>query len=54
MSYGFSFKLGSDIMSDYAKIYDVRRNYISKFIESYDNGSLVKDLRIYEIAEVVK
>ena len=54
MSYGFSFKLGSDIMSDYAKIYDVRRNYISKFIESYDNGSLVKELRIYEIAEVVK
>ena len=54
MSYGFAFKLGLDIMSDYSKIYDVRRNYISKFIESYDNGSLVKELRIYETAEVVK
>lgn len=54
MSYGFAFKLGLDIMSDYAKIYDVRRNYISKFIESHDNGSLVKELRIYETAEVVK
>jgi hypothetical protein len=54
MSYGFAFKLGLDIMSDYSKIYDVRRNYISKFIESHDNGSLVKELRIYEIQEVVK
>jgi len=54
MSYGFAFKLGLDIMNDYAKIYDVRRNYISKFVESHDNGSLVKELRIYEVAEVVK
>jgi hypothetical protein len=54
MSYGFAFKLGLDIMNDYAKIYDIRRNYISKFIESHDNGSLVKMLRTYEIAEVVK
>ncbi len=54
MSYGFAYKLGLDIMSDYSKIYDVRRNYISRFVESYDNGSLVKDLRVYETAEVVK
>jgi hypothetical protein len=54
MSYGFAFKLGLDIMSDYAKIYDVRRNYISKFIEAHDNGSFVKDLRIYEVSEVVQ
>lgn len=54
MSYGFAFKLGLDIMSDYSKIYDIRRNYISKFIEKHDNGSLVKELRIYEVAEVVK
>jgi hypothetical protein len=54
MSYGFAFKLGLDIVSDYSKIYDVRRNYISKFIESHDSGSLVKELRIYEIQEVVK
>jgi hypothetical protein len=54
MSYGFAFKLGLDIMNDYSKIYDVRRNYISKFIESYDSGSLVKELRVYETAEVVK
>ena len=54
MSYGFAFKLGIDIMNDYSKIYDVRRNYISKFIEAHDNGSLVKDLRIYEVSEVVK
>jgi hypothetical protein len=54
MSYAFAFKLGRDIVSDYTKIYDVRRNYISKFIEAHDNGSLVKMLRTYEIAEVVK
>jgi hypothetical protein len=54
MSYAFAFKLGKDIISDYTKIYDVRRNYISKFIEAYDNGSLVKMLRVYEVAEVVK
>ena len=54
MSYAFAFKLGKDIMSDYSKIYDVRRNYISKFIEAHDNGSLVKMLRVYEVAEVVK
>jgi hypothetical protein len=54
MSYGFAYKLGLDIMSDYSKIYDVRRNYISRFVESYDNGSLVKELRVYETAEVVK
>jgi hypothetical protein len=54
MSYAFSFKLGRDIISDYTKIYDVRRNYISKFIEAHDNGSLVKMLRVYEVAEVVK
>jgi hypothetical protein len=54
MSYGFAFRLGSDIMSDYAKLYDVRRNYISKFIEAHDNGAFVKDLRVYEVAEVVK
>ena len=54
MSYGFAYKLGLDIMNDYAKIYDIRRNYISKFIEAHDNGSLVKELRIYEVAEVVK
>ena len=52
MSYAFAFKLGLDIMSDYGKIYDVRRNYISKFVESHDNGSLVKELRIYEIERV--
>jgi hypothetical protein len=45
MSYAFAFKLGRDIVSDYTKIYDVRRNYISKFIEAHDNGSLVKMLR---------
>jgi len=54
MSYAFAFKLGKDIMSDYSKIYDVRRNYISKFIEAHDNGSLVKMLRVYEVAEVVQ
>jgi len=54
MSYGFAYKLGLDIINDYAKIYDIRRNYISKFIEAHDNGSLVKELRIYEVAEVVK
>ncbi len=54
MSYAFAFKLGRDIISDYTKIYDVRRNYISKFIEAHDNGSLVKMLRVYEVAEVVK
>jgi hypothetical protein len=54
MSYAFAFKLGRDIVSDYTKIYDVRRNYISKFIEAHDNGSLVKMLRVYEVAEVVK
>jgi hypothetical protein len=54
MSYAFAFKLGKDIISDYTKIYDVRRNYISKFIEAHDNGSLVKMLRVYEVAEVVK
>jgi hypothetical protein len=54
MSYAFAFKLGRDIVSDYTKIYDVRRNYISKFIEAHDNGSLVKMLRTYEVAEVVK
>ena len=54
MSYAFAFKLGRDIVSDYTKIYYVRRNYISKFIEAHDNGSLVKMLRTYEIAEVVK
>jgi hypothetical protein len=54
MSYGFAYKLGLDIMNDYAKIYDIRRNYISKFIEAHDNGSLVKLLRVYEVAEVVK
>ena len=53
MSYAFAFKLGRDIVSDYTKIYDVRRNYISKFIEAHDNGSLVKMLRVYEVAEVV-
>ena len=53
MSYAFAFKLGRDIISDYTKIYDVRRNYISKFIEAHDNGSLVKMLRVYEVAEVV-
>jgi hypothetical protein len=52
MSYAFAFKLGLDIMNDYGKIYDVRRNYISRFIESYDNGSLVKELRMYELVEV--
>ena len=54
MSYAFAFKLGRDIISDYTKIYDVRRNYISRFVEAHDNGSLVKMLRTYEIAEVVK
>jgi hypothetical protein len=54
MSYAFAFKLGKDFMSDYSKIYDVRRNYISKFIEAHDNGSLVKMLRVYEVAEVVQ
>ena len=54
MSYGFAFKLGKDIINDYAKIYDIRRNYISKFIEAHNNGSLVKELRIYEVAEVIK
>jgi hypothetical protein len=54
MSYAFAFKLGRDIISDYTKIYDVRRNYISKFIEAHDNGSLVKMLRVYEVAEVIK
>jgi hypothetical protein len=54
MSYGFAFKLGLDIMNDYANIFDIRRNYISKFIEAHDNGSLVKMLRTYEIAEVVQ
>ena len=52
MSYAFAFKLGLDIIDDYAKLYDVRRNYISKFIENHDNGSLVKELRIYEIERV--
>lgn len=54
MSYAFAFKLGRDIVSDYTKIYDVRRNYISKFVEAHDNGSLVKLLSFYQVAEVVK
>lgn len=54
MSYAFAFKLGRDIISDYTKIYDVRRNYISKFVEAHDNGSLVKLLSFYQVAEVVK
>jgi hypothetical protein len=53
-SYAITFRLAVEVMEDYAKIYDIRRNYISKFIESHDNGSLVKMLRVYEVAEVVK
>lgn len=52
MSYVFAVRLGLEIIEDYAKLYDIRRNYISKFIEAHDNGALVKELRIYEIERV--
>jgi hypothetical protein len=52
MSYGFAFKLGLSIMMDYAKLFDYRKNYISHFIENYDNGKYVPDLAVYTIEKV--
>jgi hypothetical protein len=54
MSYGFAYALGLSIMSDYAKLYDFRKNYISKFIENYDSGKYVPDLAVYTIEKVVE
>lgn len=52
MSYGFAYSLGLNIMSDYAKLYDFRKNYVATFIEQYENGKFVNDLAVYTIEKV--
>ena len=51
-SYGFAIRAGLTIMDKYTMAFEVRDNYIHEFIEKFDNGKFVPDLRVYETIEV--
>lgn len=53
-SYFFAFQSGLSIMEQYRSVFEYRANYISSFIEQYENGKFVPDLAVYTVAEVKK